>query len=148
MNTALATAPAAPATTGTSPKVVPLRNDEAAQIDSIISAGAEFEGDILANKGIRIDGHLRGNITLKNQEGGIVVVAAGGQVTGNITAPNVVLETGGTIKGNIIAVKAVDLNGVLEGDLEYSGKISVGGEAEICGMIMTSKRKLTERDRA
>lgn len=112
-----------------------------AKVDSVISSGAEFEGNIIANKGVRIEGKLKGNVTIKNQEGGIVIVAAGGYLTGNITAPLVVVEEGGTVKGNIESAKAVDIQGALEGDLVYGGKISVGDNAEICGAFMSSKRK-------
>ncbi len=112
-----------------------------AKIDSVVSSGAEFEGNIVANKGVRIDGRLKGNISIKNQEGGIVVIAAGGHVTGNITAPFVILEEGGTLKGNIESTTAVEINGAFEGDLMYGGKISVGETADLCGTFMSSKRK-------
>ena len=118
-----------------------LRPVSDAQIDSVVSSGAEFEGNIVANKGVRIDGKIKGNITIKNQDGGIVVIESGGQVTGNIVAPFVILEEGGTLKGNIESAKSVEINGIFEGDLMYGGKISVGENAEICGTFMSSKRK-------
>ena len=124
-----------------SSNVTPLYTEKTAEIDSVVSAGAEFEGNIVANKGVCIEGRLRGNITIKNQEGGVVVIAPGGHVTGNIVAPLVVLKEGGVLKGNINASKAVEIHGVFEGDLEYGGKICVGETAEICGTFMSSKRK-------
>jgi len=118
-----------------------LHVDSEAKIDSVVSSGAEFEGNIVANKGVRIDGKLKGNITIKNQEGGIVVIPSGGQVFGNIVAPLVIIEEGGLLHGNINAACAVELNGTFVGDLVYGGKILVGANADICGMLMNSARK-------
>ncbi|TMV49690.1 polymer-forming cytoskeletal protein [Paenibacillus mesophilus] len=63
--------------------------------DTLIGEGTFFEGRIKSEAGIRIEGHITGNV----ESAGDVTVGENGEVKSNITARNVVIA--GAVHGNI-----------------------------------------------
>ena len=45
------------------------------RIDSLIGAGTEIEGNISFSGGLRVDGHVRGNITSEGDHPGMLVIS-------------------------------------------------------------------------
>lgn len=87
---------------------------------TIIGAGTIVEGIIKASASTRIDGTVNGDITSE----GVVVVADGGVVNGNISAADVKIS--GEVKGNLSVSGKTELvsNGKLIGDVK-TGSLSI-----------------------
>jgi cytoskeletal protein CcmA (bactofilin family) len=65
--------------------------------DSAVGAGSRFEGTIVAEGNIRIDGTFTGNTTTR----GRIVIGEKGQIEGNLIGESV--EVAGVVKGDIVA---------------------------------------------
>ena len=76
---------------------------ESANNINLISNGTVVTGDIESGSGIRVDGHLKGKMTIK----GKVVIGTPGQVTGDVICQ--LLEVSGKVSGNIQASELVSL---------------------------------------
>ena len=87
---------------------------------TIIGAGTTVEEIIKASASTRIDGTVNGDITSE----GVVVVADGGVVNGNISAADVKIS--GEVKGNLSVSGKTELvsNGKLIGDVK-TGSLSI-----------------------
>lgn len=95
--------------------------NKSSAIDSVsinlIGSGTAIVGDITSNGDIRIDGSLKGNIT----------------ITGKL-----VVGTTGTIEGNIQCQNA-DVSGEINGKITISELLSLKASAKILGDIITGK---------
>lgn len=105
-------------------------------ISSLIAEGAAFEGSFSSpqNLGIKIDGTLKGGISLKS--GGTVHVGATGVVEDTtIEADHVLIE--GRVRGTIIARKTLEItgSGTLVGDAQYDALIDIHPRARIRGRV-------------
>lgn len=92
--------------------------------DTLIGEGSRFEGNIKSEAGIRIEGHLAGDIECA----GDVTIGERGSAVSNIRARHVVLA--GTVTGNIIAsgTLTIKATGRLVGDLSAQElSIEAGG---------------------
>ncbi|MGI6575112.1 MAG: bactofilin family protein [bacterium] len=72
------------------------------QIDTLIGSGADFQGTLLAQGTLRVDGKVNGEIQIQ----GDIIIGEKGQVNANVKARNLMLA--GVLKGNL------QLSGVLE----------------------------------
>ncbi len=88
-------------------------------IDTLIGQKAVFKGDLEFTGGLRVDGHVKGNVIAKEESNSTVVVSESGEVEGNITVPHVVVN--GTINGNIKSGGRVELQAKakINGDVHY-----------------------------
>jgi len=88
-------------------------------IDTLIGQNAVFKGDLEFTGGLRVDGHIKGNVIAKDESNSTVVVSESGEVEGNITVPHVVVN--GTINGNIKSGGRVELQAKakINGDVHY-----------------------------
>ena len=82
-------------------------------IETIIGLNSEVEGNIVSQGSLRIDGKLRGDITVK----GNLVVGDQGSLEGSVNAKNIVVA--GRITGNVVALEKIEINksGRLIGDI-------------------------------
>jgi cytoskeletal protein CcmA (bactofilin family) len=89
------------------------------RIDCLIGAGTTVNGDVIFSGGLRIDGIVKGNVTVANGEAGTLVVSELAQVDGEIKVSHVVVN--GTVHGPIIANDFLELQGKARilGDIEY-----------------------------
>ena len=67
------------------------------RIDSLIGAGTVVDGDVTFTGGLRIDGHVRGNVVAANGEPSTLVVSEQAKVDGEIRVSHVVIN--GTVNG-------------------------------------------------
>lgn len=97
-----------PAAKGTAPRTVPVVMErpapqavdvKAENIKSIIAQGEYFEGNLRFQRGIKIDGHIKGNIEFGITDG-MLVVDDKGLVEGDIYGPRAIIA--GEVLGNII----------------------------------------------
>jgi len=89
------------------------------RIDTLIGAGTEVEGNISFSGGLRIDGHVRGNITSEGDHPGILVISEQANVEGEIRVQHVMVN--GQVKGPIYADQTLELQpkASVTGDVHY-----------------------------
>jgi len=89
------------------------------RIDSLIGAGTEIEGNISYSGGLRIDGHVRGNITSAGDQPGMLVISEQANVEGDICVHHVMVN--GQVKGSIHADQTLELQpkANVMGDVHY-----------------------------
>jgi cytoskeletal protein CcmA (bactofilin family) len=71
------------------------------RIGSLIGEGTIVSGDVTFTGGLRIVGHVRGNVTAANGEPSTLVVSAQARIDGEIRVSHVVVN--GTVNGPVSA---------------------------------------------
>jgi cytoskeletal protein CcmA (bactofilin family) len=89
------------------------------RIDSLIGAGTVVDGDVTFTGGLRIDGHVRGNVVAANGEPGTLVMSEQARVDGQIRVSHVVIN--GAVNGPVTANDYVELQpkARIVGDVTY-----------------------------
>lgn len=95
---------------------------------NLIGNGTSITGDIKSNGDVRIDGTLKGNITIS----GKLVVGPSGNIEGNVTCQNA--DVSGEIHGKVTVSELLSLkaSAKLLGDI-ITGKISIEPNATFTG---------------
>ena len=90
------------------------------RIDCLIGAGTRVEGNVVFNGGLRVDGHVRGNIVAEDDKPGTLVVSEQARVEGEIRVPHVVIN--GTVSGPVHSSEYVELQpkANVTGDVHYN----------------------------
>lgn len=93
--------------------------------ESIIGPSLRVEGNLIIQKGVRIDGIVDGNILQQDGQDAVVAISEKASVTGDVRANSVILS--GYLKGNIFANTRVELlkTARIDGNISYS---SIGME--------------------
>ena len=89
------------------------------RIDSLIGAGTVVHGDVTFKGGLRIDGHVQGNVIAAEGEAGTLVVSAQARIDGEIRVSHVVIN--GTVHGPISVGDHLELQpkAHIVGDVSY-----------------------------
>lgn len=89
------------------------------RIDTLIGAGTRIEGNISFAGGLRIDGHVRGNISAETGQTGTLVLSEPARVDGEIQVSHVVIN--GTVMGPVYATEYAELQpkAHVTGDVHY-----------------------------
>jgi cytoskeletal protein CcmA (bactofilin family) len=89
------------------------------RIDCLIGTGTTIEGDINFSGGLRVDGHVRGNVCSAEDKPGTLVLSDQARIEGEIRVSHAVLN--GTVVGPVHAVEYVELQGKanVTGDVHY-----------------------------
>jgi len=89
------------------------------RIDCLIGNGTDIQGNITFSGGLRIDGHVRGNIVAVDDRPSTVVLSEKARVEGEIRVSHVVVN--GTVVGPIISAEYLELQpkAVVTGDISY-----------------------------
>lgn len=96
-------------------------------IDSLIGAGTTIEGNVSFTGGLRIDGHIKGNVRATGDKPGTLVISELAKVEGEIQVAHVVVN--GTVAGPVRATEYVELlpKARVTGDVSYKSiEIHVG----------------------
>ena len=98
------------------PKVTKPQN----RIDCLIGAGTRVEGNVVFTGGLRVDGHVRGNIIAEDEKPGTLVISEQAQVEGEIRVPHVVIN--GSVTGPVNSAEYVELQAKanVTGDVYYN----------------------------
>jgi cytoskeletal protein CcmA (bactofilin family) len=90
------------------------KNKTPENLDTLIGSKTVFEGILISNESICIEGTIKGNVECK----GSVVVGQGGKVKADITAENAFI--GGQVNGNIKTKNRLEITstGRVRGDIE------------------------------
>src|SRR3954469_18886476 len=83
------------------------KTNKPSPIDSLIGSGTTIEGDITFTGGLRIDGHVKGNVRATGNKPGTLVISELAKVEGEINVAHVVVN--GTVAGPVRATEYVEL---------------------------------------
>jgi cytoskeletal protein CcmA (bactofilin family) len=103
------------------------KGNKPSPIDSLIGAGTVIEGNISFSGGLRIDGHVKGNVKATGNKPGTLVLSELAKVEGEIEVAHVVVN--GTVAGPVRATEYVELlpKARVTGDVSYKSiEIHVG----------------------
>ena len=95
------------------------RNKPQNRIDCLIGAGTIIEGNITFSGGLRVDGHVRGNVIAAEDKPGTLVLSEQARIEGEIRVSHVVIN--GTVVGPVHAIEYVELQtkANVTGDVHY-----------------------------
>ena len=113
-------------------------------IDTLIGIKTHVTGDIHFSGGLRIDGHVSGNITATAEEPSTLVLSDAGSVEGKIQVTNVIIN--GTVTGPIHAKEYLELqaNAKVFGDAHY-GSMEIHLGASIEGKMIHQDKEQPEK---
>src|SRR5687767_781977 len=83
------------------------KSNKPSPIDSLIGTGTTIEGDINFTGGLRIDGHVKGNVRALGNKPGTLVISELAKIEGEIDVAHVVVN--GTVAGPVRASEYVEL---------------------------------------
>ena len=83
------------------------KTNKPSPIDSLIGSGTTIEGDVSFSGGLRIDGHVKGNVKASPNKPGTLVISEMAKVEGEIDVAHVVIN--GTVAGPVRASEYVEL---------------------------------------
>ncbi|PTN11033.1 cytoskeletal protein CcmA (bactofilin family) [Nitrosomonas aestuarii] len=113
-------------------------------IDTLIGANTNITGDINFSGGLRIDGHINGNVIAEDEEQSTLVLSDAGHIEGKIQVANVIIN--GTVTGPIHAFKYLELQGnaQIHGDVHY-GAIEIKLGASVDGKMIHQDKLQSEK---
>lgn len=100
-------------------------------IDTLIGPNTQIEGNINFSGGLRVDGHVCGNIIASGDSHSTLVLSEQGNIEGKIQVSNVVIN--GTVSGPIYADEYLELQAKAKvfGDVYYGAmEIQLGASVE------------------
>ena len=83
------------------------KTNKPSPIDSLIGSGTTIEGNITFSGGLRIDGHVKGNVKATGTKPGTLVISEMAKVEGEIDVAHVVIN--GTVAGPVRGSEYVEL---------------------------------------
>ena len=113
-------------------------------IDSLIGAGSTIEGNITFTGGLRIDGHVKGNVKATGSKPGTLVISELAKVEGEIDVAHVVIN--GTVAGPVRGSEYVELlpTARVTGNVSYKSiEIHVG--AIVMGQLVYESPQKNEK---
>ena len=89
------------------------------RIDCLIGAGTSIEGSITFSGGLRVDGHVRGNVVAAEGKPSTLMLSEHARIEGEIRVSHVVVN--GTVVGPVYAKEYVELQAKanVTGDVHY-----------------------------
>lgn len=90
---------------------------ELTKLSSLIASNMELSGDVHFLDGLRVDGHIKGNVLSKPGTKSLLVLSDQGSISGNVSAYDAVI------------------NGEIIGDLEVAHFLELQGNARVTGNI-------------
>ncbi len=89
------------------------------RIDCLIGAGTEVEGNVTFSGGLRVDGHVKGNVTAADERPTTITLSEQARVEGEIRVSHAVIN--GTVVGPVHAGEYVELQAKarVTGDVFY-----------------------------
>ncbi|MBL8498380.1 polymer-forming cytoskeletal protein [Nitrosomonas sp. JL21] len=118
-------------------------------IDTLIGVNTGITGDITFSGGLRVDGHIIGNVSANDDDHSTLVLSNEGSITGKISVTNIVIN--GTVSGPIYASGYLELQtkAKVYGDIHY-GSLEIQLGASVEGKMIHydapgTKQKQTEK---
>ncbi len=100
---------------------------EKSTIDSLIGASTHIEGNVHFKGGLRIDGHVKGNVVADTSNSSILVISDQAVIDGEVRAGHVVVN--GVINGPVISTELIELQSKarISGDVHYKALEMMNG---------------------
>ncbi len=76
-------------------------------IRTLIGEGTVIDGELRFVEGLRIDGHVNGNVTASGEEHSILVISENARVTGKVKAGHVIIS--GHVEGPVYSDELLEL---------------------------------------
>ncbi len=104
-------------------------------IECLIGASTRVDGNIVFNGGLRIDGHVRGDVVAANEKAGLLVIGEHARVEGDVTAVHLI--SNGVIEGSVAVAGTVELQpkARISGELRYKA-LEMQSGAVVEGVLM------------
>jgi cytoskeletal protein CcmA (bactofilin family) len=118
----------------------PVPGIQQAKLATLVAHDVHIAGDLEFSDGLRMDGHVKGNVMGRPGEQTLLVVSDQGSITGNVHAYDIVIN--GAITGDVTVEHLVELqsNAHVTGNIFYQQlRMDVGASVE---------GKLTKRENA
>lgn len=121
-------------------KSKPVKGKASSQATTLIAKHTEVCGDIAFGGNLMIEGIVRGNIVARDGEKARVHVLDTGEVTGEISAPTIVVN--GRVHGDVFSSQFVELaeKAIVDGNVNYKMIEMVRG-AQINGRLVFAQHK-------
>jgi cytoskeletal protein CcmA (bactofilin family) len=105
------------------------------RIDSLIGAGTVIEGNIVFSGGLRVDGEVRGSVSVASDQAGTLVLSEHARIDGAVSVSHLVVN--GTINGPVRSEEFLELQprARVTGDVHYS-KIEMHLGAVVQGRLV------------
>lgn len=89
------------------------------KLSSLIAANMELTGDVRFVDGLRVDGHIKGNVMPSSDAMNLLVLSEAGSIHGNVCAHDAVIN--GTIVGDVEVLHFLELqeNARITGNIRY-----------------------------
>ena len=103
-------------------------------IDSLIGMSTTIEGNLRFKGGLRIDGHVKGNLIADPMENSMLVISEQASVEGEVRAEHVVVD--GAITGPVYCSEMLELQpkARITGDVHYKA-LEMHGGALVTGKL-------------
>ncbi|AIY43672.1 Integral membrane protein CcmA involved in cell shape determination [Collimonas arenae] len=88
-------------------------------IDSLIGSSTSIQGDVHFKGGLRIDGHVKGNVVAEVGQTSVLVISESAKVEGEVRVAHLVVN--GEICGNVFSSELLELQpkARITGDVNY-----------------------------
>jgi len=88
-------------------------------IDSLIGSSTSIHGDVHFKGGLRIDGHVKGNVVAEVGQASVLVISESAKVEGEVRVAHLVVN--GEISGNVFSSELLELQpkARITGDVNY-----------------------------
>lgn len=105
------------------------------QVEALIGPAVSIDGDVTFAGGLRIDGHVTGDVTVTGTDAGTLTIGDQGRIDGHVRVSHVVVW--GRVHGTVHATGHVDIRGqaAVVGDVHY-GSIEVEAGTRIAGRLI------------
>jgi cytoskeletal protein CcmA (bactofilin family) len=92
---------------------------EVSKLSSLIAPGVEIVGDVIISDGLRVDGHVEGDVLGKPGTRGLLVLSEKGSISGAVKVHDAVVN--GTIRGDLEVEHFLELqpNARVTGNISY-----------------------------
>lgn len=103
-------------------------------IDSLIGISTTIEGNVRFRGGLRIDGHVKGNVLAEGDEPSMLVISEHAKVEGEVRVANLVVN--GEIIGPVYSTELLELQprARITGDVHYKA-LEMHGGALVAGKL-------------
>lgn len=108
------------------------------RVEAFLGPNVKVRGDVFFRGGLRIDGHVTGDVVVSGVEAGTLTIGNGGHVEGNVRVSHLIVY--GHISGNVNASGLVYVwpEGRVMGDVHY-GSLEMAAGAVIHGRLIGHK---------
>ena len=103
-------------------------------IECLIGASTRVEGNVVFHGGLRVDGHVRGDVIAGGDKPGMLVIGENARIEGDVEAAHLIVN--GSIEGSIAVTGPVELQSKarISGELRYR-TLEVQSGAVIEGLL-------------